>query len=129
MGVSTRHVLDAQAGRLRGAGTAELHARFAASLVVTQLIGEGSMAGVAQEWGCVLADHGAVSCGQLQKLQTDVGKWTAMAALLCESAGWWPLATAYSSLSKEATAGAAAVFPSPSANARLRRALLFAGVG
>ena len=38
--------------------------------------------------------------GQIQKVQQDAGKWMGMAALLCDSAGWWPLATLYSNLSQ-----------------------------
>ena len=41
-----------------------------------------------------------LSRGQVQKLQQDAGKWMGMASLLCESAGWWPLATLYSNLSQ-----------------------------
>ena len=38
-------------------------------------------------------------------MQQDCGKWMGMAALLCDSAGWWPLASLYSNLSQMAAAG------------------------
>ena len=38
--------------------------------------------------------------GELQSLQKDAAKWMAMASLLCESAGWWPLGTLYSNLAQ-----------------------------
>ncbi len=46
-----------------------------------------------------------LSRGQIQKLQQDAGKWMGMASLLCESAGWWPLATLYANLSQVSTLG------------------------
>lgn len=46
------------------------------------------------------ASAAGLSRGQIQKLQQDAGKWMGMAALLCESAGWWPLATLYANLSQ-----------------------------
>lgn len=41
----------------------------------------------------------------MQKLQLDVSKWMGMAALLCETAGWWPLATLYTNMAQVAAAG------------------------
>ena len=52
--------------------------------------------------------HAGITTGQLQTLQKDAAKWMAMASLLCESAGWWPLGTLYGSLSQARARGAAA---------------------
>ena len=41
-----------------------------------------------------------ITVGELQSLQKDAAKWMAMASLLCESAGWWPLGTLYSNLAQ-----------------------------
>ena len=46
-----------------------------------------------------------VSRGQLQKLQTDLSKWAAMAGLMCASLGWWQLEALLASLSQQAAAG------------------------
>ena len=46
-----------------------------------------------------------LSQGQLQKLQGDVAKWAALAALLSHAAGWWQLETCLSRLSQQAEAG------------------------
>jgi hypothetical protein len=46
----------------------------------------------------------------MQKLQLDVSKYMGMAALLCETAGWWPLATVYTIMSQIAAAGEAGNF-------------------
>ena len=54
---------------------------------------------------CQVYTKDGITAGQLQKLQADAAKWMAMAGLLCESAGWWPLATLYSNLAQTAAAG------------------------
>jgi DNA polymerase theta len=73
-----------------------------------------------------------LSRGQIQKLQQDAGKWMGMASLLCESAGWWPLATLYSNLSQMAAAGVRQellpLMRIPDMDAAKARALYKAGV-
>ena len=52
-----------------------------------------------------MGNAAGVSRGQLQKLQTDLSKWAAMAALMCASLGWWQLEALLASLSQQAAAG------------------------
>ena len=47
-----------------------------------------------------------IDSGELQRLQSNLTKWAAMAAMLCASAGWWQLEALLSSLSAQAAAGA-----------------------
>lgn len=46
-----------------------------------------------------------MSRGQLQKLQSDLSKWAAMAALICAAAGWSNIEALLAQLSQQAAAG------------------------
>lgn len=47
-----------------------------------------------------------IDTGELQRLQSSLAKWAAMAAMMCASAGWWQLESLLTSLGAQAAAGA-----------------------
>lgn len=58
-------------------------------------------------WGAWERDIIAgIDSGEVQRLQTSLTKWAAMAASLSASAGWWQLEALFSTLSAQAAAGA-----------------------
>jgi replicative superfamily II helicase len=83
------------------------HARFAAALVINEVAkGEDSLDQVVARWGAPqFLSYSGLMRGELQKLQEDVAQHMGMAALLCESAGWWPLATMFSDHAATVAAG------------------------
>ncbi|PSC69888.1 helicase and polymerase-containing TEBICHI [Micractinium conductrix] len=106
VGVHVMHVHAAQSGRTPSADVQERHSKFAAAVALSELTQEKDIQGVVAKWGREgFVSKAGLSRGQVQKLQQDAGKWMGMASLLCESAGWWPLATLYGNLSQMAAAG------------------------
>ena len=87
--------------------TTRKHARFAAALVINEVAkGEDSLDQVVARWGAPqFLSYNGLMRGELQKLQEDVAQHMGMAALLCESAGWWPLATMFSDHAATVAAG------------------------
>jgi len=83
------------------------HARFAAALIINEVAkGEDSLDQVVARWGAPqFLSYNGLMRGELQKLQEDVAQHMGMAALLCESAGWWPLATMFSDHAATVAAG------------------------
>ncbi|KAK9815292.1 hypothetical protein WJX72_001157 [[Myrmecia] bisecta] len=79
------------------------HHRFAAACALSAMVSEQPAWEAAQQWAYITQN--GVSAGQLQKLQSDVSKWAAMAGLLCASAGWWLLELELMNLSQQAACG------------------------
>lgn len=110
LGVTPQYALTM---RSCGRGTEEIsekHSRFAAALVISDVCrGDENLADVAVRWGTPnFIARAGFTRGHLQRLQGDAAKAMAMASMLCESAGWWPLATV---LSQHAATVAAGVRP------------------
>ncbi|RMZ52974.1 hypothetical protein APUTEX25_001093, partial [Auxenochlorella protothecoides] len=100
---------QAWAARLRSlpSRASARHARWAASLALAGMVeGAAGLGETVLAWGGERCFSPAgLSAGQLQRLLADCGRWLGMAALVCESAGWWLLGTLCAELAGRATAG------------------------
>jgi replicative superfamily II helicase len=107
VGVETTYAHALAVGDRGNAVSTEKHARFAAALVINEIAkGEDTLEEVVARWGAPqFLSYSGLARGELQKLQEDVAQHMGMASLLCESAGWWPLATMFSEHAATVTAG------------------------
>lgn len=107
VGVDLQCCEAACAGHPPGAAPSARHARWAASLALAGMVeGATSLGETVLAWGGERCFSPAgLSAGQLQRLLADCGRWLGMAALVCESAGWWLLGTLCAELAGRATAG------------------------
>ena len=134
LNVTAQYAMSLRGGGRGNEDLSERHARFAAALVIDEVCrGDESVTEVAARWGVQnFISRTGFSRGHLQRLQGEAAKAMAMASMLCESAGWWPLSTI---LSQHAATVAAGVKPElvplmavPSMTAGKARALWKGGI-
>ncbi|KAH7617243.1 putative Helicase and polymerase-containing protein TEBICHI [Nannochloris sp. 'desiccata'] len=107
VGVDISYAHSLASGDRGNAVSTGKHARFAAALIINEVAkGEDSFDQIVARWGAPqFLSYNGLMRGELQKLQEDVAQHMGMAALLCESAGWWPLATMFSDHAATVAAG------------------------
>ncbi|KAJ9519938.1 hypothetical protein QJQ45_014668 [Haematococcus lacustris] len=108
IGVSSEAAERIHAGFKASAAERARHARFAASLCLHRLIGNGELAeGEEELWGKPRGiTTTGVTRGAMERLQSQLGKTAGMAAQMCAAAGWWQMETLMASLAEQAAAGA-----------------------
>jgi DNA polymerase theta len=100
MGVTLESARDLRLGkRVNNSkeATPDSHTRCAVALMIEHaVVGLEGLDGAVECWGKpgFLSQQGTTK-GQLQRLMEEVSKLMSMAGLMCDSKGWWPLASLF----------------------------------